>query len=78
MFAMIESFIVPCRTFATKRYLRLTKSFSRGTQTISVNFCSKDLLSPMIFKLKYEDKLEFSSAQIFVIWEKQCLLFSER
>ena len=41
----------------------------RGTQqTVSVNICSEDLLWPTIFGLKYDEKLEFSLAQIFVIW----------
>ena len=40
----------------------------------SVNICSEDLISPMIFGLKYDDeKLEFSLAQIFLIWGKKCL-----
>ena len=39
----------------------------RGTQqTVSVNICSEDPLSPTIFGLKYDEKLEFSLAQIFV------------
>ena len=39
----------------------------RGTQhTVSVNICSEDLLSPTIFGLKYDEKLELCSAQIFV------------
>ena len=41
----------------------------RGTQQIvSVNICSEDLLSPTIFGLKYDEKLEVSFPQIFVIW----------
>ena len=36
-------------------------------KTVSVNICSDDISSPTIFGLKYDDKLEFSVAQIFVI-----------
>ena len=33
---------------------------NRGTQqTVSVNICSEDLLSPKIFGLKYDEKLEY-------------------
>ena len=40
----------------------------RGTQqTVSVNIRSKDLLSPTIFGLKYDEKLEHYLAQIFGI-----------
>ena len=46
-------------------------SLDRGTQqTVSVNICSEDLLSPVIFGLKRDEKLEFSLAQIFLIWER--------
>ena len=37
-------------------------------QTVSVNICSENLLSPTIFGLKCDEKLEFSLAQIFVKW----------
>ena len=40
----------------------------RGTQqTVSVIICSADLLSPTIFGLKCDEKVESSLAQIFVI-----------
>ena len=40
-------------------------SFQGTQQTISVNICSEDLLSPTIFGLKCDEKLEFSLAQNF-------------
>ena len=33
-----------------------------------VNICSEDLLSPTIFRLKSDEKLEYFLAQIFLIW----------
>ena len=48
----------------------------RGTQqTVSVNICSEDLLSPTIFGLKCGEKLEFSLAQIFVKGESNACSF---
>ena len=43
----------------------------RGTQqTVSVNICLADLLSPAIFKLKCDGKLEYSLVQILRDMEK--------
>ena len=44
----------------------------RGTQpTVSVDICSEEnLLSPTIFGLKYDEKLEYSLAQNLVVWRK--------
>ena len=45
----------------------------RGTQqTVSVNICSGNLLTPTIFGLKYDEKLEFSLAQN---WESNACYF---
>ena len=47
---------------------------ARGTQqTVSVKICSEDLLSHTIFGLKYDEKLEFSLAQISVICRKKVI-----
>ena len=46
-----------------------SSKLKRGTQqTVSVNICSEDLLSPTIFGLKCDEKLEVFLAQVFVIW----------
>ena len=60
------------------RAATLVQSAGDTQQTVSVNNCSENLLSPKFFGLKCDEKLEFSLAQIFVIWGKYCLLFSER
>ena len=54
--------------FVARRIFRDTVTGFRGTQqTVSANIYSEDLLSPRIFGLKYDEKLQFSLARIFVI-----------
>ena len=56
----------------------MPRTLRGAQQTVSMNICLEDQLSPTIFGLKSEEKLEFPLAQIFEIWGMKCLLFSER